>query len=118
MSAEVAHNPDAAAGSMMQKRKIDEEAAVPDAKKFMTDAPPVTTVPYSVAMPSKTASPLTKAREVRLEQNRKAARESRRRKKVSYLLVACVRKKFYYNFGHGIHEFFFDYLMYFVILRL
>jgi hypothetical protein len=105
MSAEVAHNPDAAAGSTMQKRKIDEEAETPDAKKFMTDAPPVTTVPYTVALPSKTASPLKKARDVRLEQNRKAARESRRRKKVSSLPVSGHVR--WHDRNHSIHDKFF-----------
>jgi len=107
MSADLVQHPDAAAGGSgltalpMRKRKsFDDEKAEPELKKVKTDMPPQS-APATIAGPTATAdqestkeseasdglqplkrAPMTKAREVRLEQNRKAARESRRRKKV------------------------------------
>lgn len=98
---------DAASGALssLRKRKIDGSEDEPEAKAFktggdmpsqtagvvppMSAAPPATaedaplqTNAEGVLLDPETGAPMTKAREVRLEQNRKAARESRRRKKV------------------------------------
>lgn len=87
---------DAAAGASTLKRKLEgEDAAGGDAKIPKQDPPqtagaPSTPAvaaaapPVTVAAPATAADankPMSKAREVRLDQNRKAARESRRRKK-------------------------------------
>lgn len=93
---------DAAAGASLKRKLEGEDAAGGDVKipKQEVAAPPQTAgapfagnphiavatpmPPVSVAAPvadSDPSKPMSKAREVRLDQNRKAARESRRRKK-------------------------------------
>lgn len=97
MSAEVQQHiaADAAGGSIL-KRKVntDDLVSEPANKIPRTEDPPQTSEPPQSAPPVTEAAtattaeaaakgaPMTKAREVRLEQNRKAARESRKRKKV------------------------------------
>lgn len=78
MSAEIdqmaATAADAAAGALSRKRKEPDDDLLDDDSKDDGDGPSMTG--------DSLGGPMTKAREVRLEQNRKAARESRRRKKV------------------------------------
>ena len=98
---EVPITADAAAGASLKRKLEGEDAAGGDAKiPKQENAPPQTAgvpfagnphiavatpmPPISVAAPasvSDASKPMSKAREVRLDQNRKAARESRRRKK-------------------------------------
>jgi hypothetical protein len=73
---------DAAAGALtslpnLLKRKSEEGAEQSEAKMSKTEAPQTADEDKA-----NKRSPMPKAREIRLEQNRKAARESRRRKKV------------------------------------
>ena len=80
----------AAAGEGALKRKFEEEEASGGGAKMpkldMTAPPQTQTAAFPAATPAPTEDdaakkPMSKAREVRLDQNRKAARESRRRKK-------------------------------------
>ena len=74
------------------KRPADDEREEEQAKKFKTSngldalatvsTYPATAAPGTVESGSIKRAPVTKARENRLEQNRKAARESRKRKKL------------------------------------
>ena len=83
---------DAAAGASTLKRKLEGEdtaggdAKIPKQEDTVAVAPPQTAGAPAVAAPAPpvaaaAAKPMSKAREIRLDQNRKAARESRRRKK-------------------------------------
>ena len=91
MSAEVQQHiaADAAAGATLKRKAKTDEGSEPADKIPRTEEPPQTSAPLTteVAAATTTAAatkgaPTTKVREVRLDQNRKAARESRRRKKV------------------------------------
>jgi hypothetical protein len=90
MSAVVAQNTcaDAAAGAMsLHKRKHTEQGEHEPEHKIakVGEAPQTTsptTEPPTTSEPPETAFSTHKARKVRLDQNRKAARESRRRKKI------------------------------------
>lgn len=72
----------------MKRYGEDELQGQEDGKRIKTEngldalASVSTANTMSMSMPSSTRAPVTKARENRLEQNRKAARESRRRKKL------------------------------------
>jgi hypothetical protein len=88
---QVAVRSEAGAGQlpMRKRKKPDEEdgtEASPESKVLKTDDPAAVQSPAdsakAVGMKALKRAPMSKAREVRLEQNRKAARESRRRKKV------------------------------------
>jgi hypothetical protein len=85
---------DAAAGALTAlsaKRSLDSDDG-PLSKMMKVDAPQSSDVPLTSAPPTTTSPPATedsaavsksdKSRKIRLEQNRKAAKESRRRKKV------------------------------------
>lgn len=93
-AAEIMHMAADAAGgaiAMLGKRKADDNEKIDETelKKIMTEVPPPTAEELAAAAaddseddaPNTSGVPM-KGREIRLEQNRKAARESRRRKKV------------------------------------
>ena len=92
MSAEVQHlAADAAAGAVKRKSEEAESLGQPELKIARTGPPQTSEAPTTTAPPTTQGTPLPpidlkaeqkKSREIRLEQNRKAARESRRRKKV------------------------------------
>jgi hypothetical protein len=85
MSSAEVQVPAVAADNALGKRKAEEEAEGSDAAKLpktAEESSPASELPLKDAFATKDGAVVPKARENRLDQNRKAAKESRRRKKV------------------------------------